>query len=197
MRRLRDENLQLERQLQELGRQRQDQIDERTEQRLRIQELKRDLDSERARSRELERLALGGVDPAESEPSFRQAVARLHETLYTSSDRATWPLQDYRLGSRFLDTVRALEGVPVAKIVEVAVHVLAGRHDAVPGKRIHPLKASDSGPQRIRAADGAKGWRCAIQVESPQARRLHWWVQKGGTIELASVNLHDDLGVPE
>lgn len=197
LRRLRDENLQLERQLQELGAQRQDLIEERTEQRMRIQELKRDLETERARSRELERLVLGGVDPAESEASFRHAVARLHETLYTSSDRESHPLQDYRLGPRFLETVRALEGFQVAKIVEVCVHVLSGRHDAVPGKRIHPLKAGDSGPQRVRAIDGAKGWRCALQVESPQARRLHWWVLRGGTIELASVNLHDDLTVPE
>lgn len=41
---------------------------------------------------------------------------------------------------------------------------------------------------------------CALQVNTPSARRLHWWAipgKAGQTIEFASVGLHDDFSIPE
>jgi hypothetical protein len=52
----------------------------------------------------------------------------------------------------------------------------------------------------MRARDGAGAWRCALQVKTPGARRLHWWDIPGQgrrVLELASVGHHDDMHIPE
>ena len=52
----------------------------------------------------------------------------------------------------------------------------------------------------VNLADGAQAWRCALQVNSPSARRLHWWVvpgDSGATIEFANVDVHDAYGIPD
>src|SRR5439155_42297 len=49
----------------------------------------------------------------------------------------------------------------------------------------------------VRDLEGAKAWRCAIQLNSPSARRLHWWALDGGAVEFASAAVHDDMSIPE
>ena len=39
---------------------------------------------------------------------------------------------------------------------------------------------------------GETCWRVSLQVKTPSARRLHYWVCADGSIELSSVRLHDD-----
>ncbi len=57
-------------------------------------------------------------------------------------------------------------------------------------------------PPRERRSDGASAWRCALQKDTPGARRLHWWrVPAPGDeldfIEFAQVGHHDDYSIPE
>jgi hypothetical protein len=65
----------------------------------------------------------------------------------------------------------------------------------------YALRFGEGGtPTRFRSADGARAWRCALQVNTPSARRLHWWSvpgSEGATIEFASVAVHDDFSIPE
>jgi len=64
---------------------------------------------------------------------------------------------------------------------------------------VHELTEGVAGRSTIRSFDGAKAWRCALQVGSLFARRLHWWsiAQKdGATIEFASVAVHDEFTTP-
>jgi hypothetical protein len=56
---------------------------------------------------------------------------------------------------------------------------------------------SDAGgaPRRERS-DGAKAWRLSLQVETPAARRLHYWtlsVDGHRVVELDEVGTHDEL----
>jgi hypothetical protein len=67
-------------------------------------------------------------------------------------------------------------------------------------REVHPLRASDGGRQRTRARDGAQAWRCALQVNTPGARRMHWWripETEGAVVELASVGHRDETEIPE
>jgi hypothetical protein len=107
-------------------------------------------------------------------------------------------LGPYTLHPQFLESVLALRGISLARVAEVCAHVVARRAYELPGLNVHQLRTGEGGaPQRVRAREGAKAWRCALQVETPSARRLHWWVLPGGGIELASVGVHDDLEIPE
>ena len=66
------------------------------------------------------------------------------------------------------------------------------------------MRVSESGnaDYRKRSRGGAQAWRCALQIKTSSARRLHWWGAPGGpggdeVIELAHVGTHDDLTFPE
>jgi hypothetical protein len=104
----------------------------------------------------------------------------------------------FRIGSGFLATLRQLEGVAEEKVVDVCAEVVLGVAEKKAGREMHPLGEGASYlDQRVRGADGAKAWRCALQVKTPSARRLHWWRLADGSIEFASVNKHDDVSIPE
>ncbi len=65
-------------------------------------------------------------------------------------------------------------------------------------KKTHWLKTGSGGndPQKVRTSDKAKAWRREIgQRKKPF--RLHYWHRIDNTIELASVNYHDDNSIPE
>jgi hypothetical protein len=105
-----------------------------------------------------------------------------------------------RVGRAFLDSLRALEGLEPAKVVEVCAQVASGRAHEVSGRSVHELTAGETGKAIVRGADGAKAWRCSLQAGTPSARRLHWWSIPGlggATIEFASVAVHDEFSIPE
>ena len=77
--------------------------------------------------------------------------------------------------------------------------VACNRAHEIQGRFVHELTEGVAGRSTVRQSDGAKAWRCALQVGSPSARRLHWWSipQKDGvTIEFASVAVHDEFSIP-
>lgn len=166
--------------------------------------LRRELRSANDRAEALEARRTGDLDPLRSETAFLTAVRVEYARQVSEEERWDWPLLRMRVHRAFLDSVRALEGVSVDKIVEVCAQVACGRAHRLPGREVHVLRASDRGPGIVRADDDAKAWRCAIQVNTPSARRLHWWEIPGAhdqhsdsrVIEFASVGLHDDLSIP-
>jgi predicted RNA-binding protein with RPS1 domain len=170
--------------------------------------LRRSLTDQRRESRSLEdrfdvleRRASGELDPLSDERAFLRAVRVAYARALDEGERLEKPLQALRIGPEFLARVRALQGVSVEKIVEVAAQVACERAHEIEGREVHPLGEGEGGSkQRVRARDGAKAWRCALQIKSPSARRLHWWRipgPSGATIELASVAVHDDYAIPE
>ena len=65
------------------------------------------------------------------------------------------------------------------KVLDACVHVATGRAAEIPGLELHPLRAGAGGTEQRQRADGARAWRCALQVHSPSARRLHFWRLEG------------------
>jgi hypothetical protein len=80
------------------------------------------------------------------------------------------------------------------KAVRVIVDIATGRESNERQNRVHPLRESESpaANQRTRT-DGSKAWRANIEDNTPQAKRLHYWKDTTGQIELAKVAKHDDF----
>jgi len=131
------------------------------------------------------------TEPAEQ---FRHEVYDAWVRTVAAGEKATLPLGTYALGPRFLASLDEVEGVSRRKVAETAVHVVTGRAPAMPGLQLHQLRTSEGGgsPQRTRD-DGGKGWRVSLQVNTPSARRLHFWRLPDGSVELSRVVLHDDV----
>lgn len=150
---------------------------------------------------EAARKSVGLDDPLSSERAFLLAVRLAHARMFDEGDRLDRPLQRMRLGPEFLDSVRATEGVEPDKVVEVCAQVASGVAHTIAARKVHQLRSGPAGSaSRVRESDGAQAWRCALQVNTPSARRLHWWVvpgESGATIEFASVDVHDAFGIPD
>lgn len=166
-----------------------------------LTDLRREYKSLEDRFDDLERRASGELDPLSDERAFLRAVRVAYARVVGEGERLERPLLAMRVGPEFLARARALQGLSVEKIVEVAVQVACERAHEIDGREVHPLGESTGGSkQRTRTRDGAKAWRCALQIKTPSARRLHWWRipgPEGATIEFASVAVHDDFGIPE
>lgn len=110
-----------------------------------------------------------------------------------AAQKGELPLATWTVGPDFLDTL-TMEVLSRPKVVDVIVEVLTGLVYEVAGREAHQLRTGTGGddPYRTRV-DGATCWRVSLQVRSPSARRLHYWQLNDGSIELASIRLHDDF----
>ena len=104
------------------------------------------------------------------------------------------PLARYDVGPHFFESWESTEGIDRQKVVEVVVDILTGRVHQLAGRETHQLRRSDGGNAAyVTRPDGSTCWRVALQVNAPQARRLHYWQRADGSVELSSVRQHDDF----
>ena len=131
---------------------------------------------------------------ADAEQGFRYRVLTQWATRTLPSEQHDRPLPDYSIGPSFLDSLSRLEGIREEKVADVVFEVVTGLASQLPGREVHHLRIGPGGedPVRIRE-DGAMAWRASLQVKTPSARRLHYWVLPNGNIELARVATHDDF----
>jgi hypothetical protein len=111
-----------------------------------------------------------------------------------AAEKAGRPLAEYTLGPRFLPSLTDLEGVSRDRVVWTLVMVLTGLAPEMNGLQVHRLRTGAGGDDPFRQRDdGALCWRVSLQVNTPSARRLHYWKLPGGAYELSRVVLHDDV----
>ncbi|MBD5785076.1 hypothetical protein IF650_02680 [Cellulosimicrobium terreum] len=190
-------------QLRALVQEQREQVDRRDRQIAAQKTRYRSADLKRQKAARAEGVGPGrGRDPAEA-PEFADPVDQLRHDVYVTwvrvvpaAEKAALPLGrdglgDYVVGPRFCDSL-GLEGVSRTKVLEAIVHVVTGRAAAIPGLQLHRLRSGPGGndSQAVRD-DGATCWRVSLQVNSPSARRLHFWRLPGGGVELSRVVLHD------
>jgi hypothetical protein len=139
--------------------------------------------------------------PVASEGIFGSDEEQLDHEVYLAwaekipaAEKTHRPLKRHLYGPNFFSTLRKMEGISRDKVVEVIVHILTGLDAELPSRELHQLRTGPGGddPPRTRP-DGATAWRVSMQINTPSARRLHYWRCPDGTIELSSVRLHDDM----
>ena len=160
-----------------------------------VQDLKRDQKSMRDRNAHLEQQLHGTGRHQDPEQQFRHEVQLAWARTYLGADQDQWPLHEFTLGPEFLAELDGLEGVERSKVVEVAADVITGRAFIMPAREHHALRTGEGGDdrQRRRFSDGAVAYRVSLQVKTPSARRLHYWLLPDGSVELANVGVHDRL----
>jgi hypothetical protein len=109
----------------------------------------------------------------------------------TATDRLEYPLGRYVFGHQFAGMVEGRRDVPVERVARVCALLACGRTP-----RAGPLRTGGRAhnPHLVRS-DGARAWRCNLKTTS-NGPRLHYWVLVDGTIEFASINVHDDFSIP-
>jgi len=85
------------------------------------------------------------------------------------------------------------------KVIKACADVVLGAPALLGRREDHVLRTGDGANDavRTRARDGAEARRCCVEQGTPGARRLHYWVTPEGAVEFASVNVHDDMNIPD
>ncbi|MGV1008970.1 MAG: hypothetical protein ACOYBY_10240 [Dermatophilaceae bacterium] len=158
-----------------------------------------DLKAARARLRKAgntKSSAVAGDGPqfADAEEGFRYLVLTQWATRTLPSEQRDRPLPAYVLGHRFLDSLASLEGIKAEKVADVVFEIVTGLAPQIPSREVHQLRMGPGGGDPVRRReDGAVAWRASLQVKTPSARRIHYWVLPSGQVELARVTTHDDF----
>jgi hypothetical protein len=110
------------------------------------------------------------------------------------AEKASRPMVSYTIGPGFFPSWDCVDGVERSKVVDVVVEVLTGIADEQPGRQVHQLRQGPGGNDPFVTRQGGETcWRASLQVNTPSARRLHYWRRSNGSIELSAVRLHDDF----
>lgn len=135
-----------------------------------------------------------GPQFADHEQGFRYLVLKQWATRTLPSEQRDRPLPNFIIGPRFLDSLACLEGIKEEKVADVVFEIVTGLAPQIPSREVHHLRTGPGGddPVRIRE-DGAVAWRASLQVKTPSARRIHYWIMPNGDIELGRVTTHDDF----
>lgn len=130
---------------------------------------------------------------ADREQGFRYLVLTSWATRTGPDEQAGRPLPDYLIGPEFLDSLERLEGIRDEKVADVVFEIVTGLAAQTTGRELHQLRTGPGGGDPVRTrSDGAVAWRASLQVGTPSARRVHYWVLPNRQIELSRVVTHDD-----
>lgn len=133
------------------------------------------------------------ADPAQG---FRYLVLTQWATRTLPSEQGDRPLADFLIGPVFLESLERLEGIKAEKVADVVFEIVTGLAPQLPSREVHHLRTGSGGDDPVRTRDdGAIAWRASLQVNTPSARRIHYWVLPSGQIELARVATHDDFNI--
>ncbi|GAA4722309.1 hypothetical protein APR04_001371 [Promicromonospora umidemergens] len=141
----------------------------------------------------------GGEEPEDryfldDEEQLRFEVLAEWARAIPAAEKSGRPLAEYTVGPRFLASLADVEGVSRDRVVWTLVMVLTGHAPEMNGLQVHRLRTGSGGDDPVRQRDdGAACWRVSLQVNTPSARRLHYWKLPGGAYELSRVVVHDDV----
>lgn len=129
-------------------------------------------------------------DPAEQ---FRHEVYMEWARRIPAASKADLPLPGYGIGPDFLESIDTVQGVDRSKVVAVAVEVLTGLAESIPGREMHRLRNGHAGTGNFAEdKDLGKVWRVSLQIKTASARRMHFWRGEGGYITFSDIGVHDD-----
>ena len=131
---------------------------------------------------------------ADIEQGFRYLVLTQWALRVPVGEQNARPLLHYEIGGNFLDSLKNLQGISEEKVADVVFEIVTGLANELDSRDVHRLRIGASGASReVTRDDGAVCWRASLQVATSGARRIHYWVLPGGTIELSRVTIHDDF----
>lgn len=168
-----------------------------------VERLRDEIRTERARAARARQMTRDIDDVADTGPLFNDPAEQFRHEVYLewatripAGSKAETPLAAYGFADGFLTAVEEIQGVDRSKIVAVAVEVLTGLADTLPGRDMHRLRGGLPGTSSwVEDPELGTAWRVALQVKTASARRMHFWRGTDGKIVFATVGVHDDMSI--
>ena len=104
-------------------------------------------------------------------------------------------IQGMTIGKRFYQAICGCCADAAPAFASRALRAICDAVDRQNMPAVHALRvgAGGSDPQRRRSSDEAKAWRRDVDHEY----HLHYWEREDGSIEIATVGVHNDFSIPE
>jgi len=148
---------------------------------------------------EFERLHAAGAVVPIADDTLAAFGAEIESEITNRGDVEGARRRAFTVGRRFLAMLDSMGTANRSKIIKACADVVMNAPSLLRRRDDHPFRTGEGANDafRHRSSDRAEARRCSIEQNVPSARRLHYWVLADGSVELASVNLHDDLAIPE
>lgn len=137
------------------------------------------------------------------EEQLRYELRHAYLLTVPTAQRHEWKWPEFEIHPMFLADVQYQGNsglISRAMMIGATVDVLCGRIRTMPQRNAKRLRLRDdpNAPYVVRSSDGAWAWRASVTRNSPQARRIMWWVTTDDwKIELVRLAHHDDYTMPE
>lgn len=143
--------------------------------------------------RSLSRIQLRSGQFASQEEQLRHELYLAWVERVSATEKSTLRLRDFAVGPKFAASFYGHSEGHQRKALKALVDLLVGRAAKVQGRQLHQLRTGDGGDDApvVRAEDGAKCWRMAVEANTSAARRIHFWELPGGGIELHELVPHE------
>ncbi|CAH0126103.1 hypothetical protein SRABI83_00081 [Arthrobacter sp. Bi83] len=168
-----------------------------------VERLRDDVRKERARADRARQMSRDIDDVTDSGPLFNDPAEQFRHEVYLewakripAGSKAETPLAEYGFADGYMTTGRDIQGIDRSKIIAVAVEVLTGLADSLPGRDMHRLRGGVAGTSGfVEDPELGTAWRVALQVKTASARRVQFWRGTDRKIVFATVGLHDDMDI--
>jgi len=143
----------------------------------------------------IEQSAVFSLRPDDAESWVRHELYLQWVERLAPASRAEHPLPSpVLLGPEFAASLEQLDDRQLPKALRCAMEAVTHVIRSVSSRQVHPLRSGDGGDDKhVVRDDGARCLRAYVEQNTPQARRLHYWVLPGGEVELSRVVAHDDV----
>jgi hypothetical protein len=122
---------------------------------------------------------------------------KLYKSRLARSVEPNWDeVRGMRIGPNFGMSIRSCCKAAHAALPNSALRAVIETIDGLHMEAVHALRTGPGGndPQRVRGRDGARAWRRDVDWEY---HLLHYWKLEDGTVEFASIGVHNDFAIPE
>ena len=106
--------------------------------------------------------------------------------------------RSFVIGAHFANSLSQCGSKHRAKSLRACADVIAAAPELLKARSDHPLRDGGGGTCLVKTRwfDGATARRCRVEGNVAAALRLHYWVLPDGSVELASINTHDNMTIP-
>ena len=141
------------------------------------------------------RAASGGPVAIEDDNLLYEEINSMVDQVRSRSERTK--RRDFTIGPLFAERLEMQGPRYRSKTIRVCAEVVSGVPKLLKRRKDHPLREGNknTAPDKFRE-DGAAARRCYVEEGVAASRRLHYWLLPDGSVELASVNVHDDFNIP-
>lgn len=137
----------------------------------------------------------GGLAEIDDDSLLHDEISRMVDQVRSRGERAK--RRDFTIGPLFSERLEMQGRRYRSTAIRVSAEVISGVPKFLKRRKDHAMRtgSSQTAPEKFRE-DGAAARRCYLEKGVAAARRLHYWLLPDGSVELASVNVHDDFTIP-